>query len=301
MNDVTDLNNRFGIGTQLIFESTPTGQAIATINNEQGSASIALQGGHLLSWVPAGAAPVIWLSPVARFAPGRSIRGGVPICWPWFGAHSEHPDFPAHGFARTADWDVIDSTSLPDGATKITFELNPANIPAQQWPYSSSVRYRVTVGNILTMELITRNTGQSEITICEALHTYFAVSDVGNITIDGLDGIHYLDKVDNMQKKQQAGAITFSSEVDRIYVDTKADCIIRDPALSRQIRIRKTGSHSTVVWNPWIEKSMQMGDMGDNGHRQMVCVESANAAKNSITLRAGDEHRLTVSYNIETA
>ncbi len=300
MNNLTDLNNQFGIGTELVFETALGGQTIATINNEQARASIALQGGHLMTWEPVGTAPVIWLSPAANLTPGKSIRGGVPICWPWFGAHATHADFPAHGFARTTHWDVIDSTSLPDGVTQITLELAPANMPALQWPHPTAVRCQITVGKTLTIELITHNTGQTEITISEALHTYFAVSDVRDISIEGLDGCHYLDKVDGMQKKQQTGNITFASEVDRVYIDTEADCVIRDSALSRQIRIRKTGSHSTVVWNPWIDKATQMGDLGEDGYLRMVCVESANAAKNSVTIQSGNEHRLMVNYSLET-
>ena len=300
MNNVTGLNSKFGIGQQLIFETAANGQIIAVINNDQASASIALQGSHLMTWVPTEFEPVIWLSPAAKLAPGKSIRGGAPICWPWFGIHATHPDFPAHGFARTTDWNVINSASLPDDTTQITLEFTPTNIPTQQWLHPTSVRCQITIGKTLTMELITHNCSEYEITISEALHTYFAVSDVRNIAIEGLDSCHYLDKVDGMQAKQQRGNVTFASEVDRVYIDTEADCIIRDPGCSRQIRINKTGSHSTVVWNPWIEKSTQMGDMGENGYLKMVCVESANAANNLVVIPAGKEHRLTVNYSVET-
>jgi len=300
MNEITALNNQYGIGAELIFEIGAGGQIIATINNEQASASIALQGAHLMTWQPAGSAPAIWLSPAARFAPGKSIRGGVPICWPWFGAHSTEADFPAHGFARTTDWHVINSVSLSDGTTQITFELTTADMPTRQWPQSTSVQYQITIGKTLSLALITRNSGQREITISEALHTYFAVSDVRNITIGGLDGCHYLDKAASMREKQQEGDVTFTSEVDRVYINTEADCVIRDPALSRQIRISKTGGHSTVVWNPWIDKATQMGDMGEDGHLKMVCVESANAANNFVAIQPGNEHLLMVNYSIET-
>lgn len=299
MNEITELNNQYGIGTELRFETGAGGQIIATINNEQASASISLQGAHLMTWEPAGNVPVIWLSPAARFAPGKSIRGGVPICWPWFGAHSTEAGFPAHGFARTTDWHVINSTSLPDGATQITFELTIADMPTLQWPQPTSVQYQITIGKTLSLALVTRNTGQREITISEALHTYFAVSDVRNITINGLDGCHYLDKMDSMREKLQVGDVTFTGEVDRVYVNTEADCVIRDPTLSRQIRISKVGSHSTVVWNPWIDKATQMGDMGEDGHLNMVCVESANAANNFIVIQPKNEHRLVVKYSVE--
>ncbi len=301
MNNITNLNNPFGIGKQLVFATTPSGQTVITINNQQASATIALQGAHLMSWQPVDAEAVIWLSADAKLAPGKSIRGGMPICWPWFGAHATEPAFPAHGFARTADWDVIASASLPGGTTEIIFELALANNALTQWPNPTSVRYRITVGKTLSMELITHNTGPTAITISEALHTYFTVSDVRKISIDGLDGCHYLDKVDEMKERQQSGAVTFAGEVDRIYIDSEDDCIIHDPALSRQIRISKTGSRSTVVWNPWIEKSIQMGDMGEVGYLNMVCIESANAADNSITIPAGGEHRLTVNYSVERA
>jgi len=299
MNQIEDINAQFAIANQLSFTSDPGGLTIANIDNQHASASIALQGGHLTTWIPKGAEPVVWLSPDAKLAPGKSIRGGMPICWPWFGAHATDSSFPAHGFARTTLWQVIETSTRADGATQLKLELEPANMPKQQWPHATSVQCLMTVGHTLQMELITCNNSQDEITISEALHTYFAVSDVRNISIDGLDGCLYLDKVDGLKQKTQSGPVTISSEVDRVYIDTKADCIIRDPGLSRQIRISKAGSDSTVAWNPWIEKSEQMGDLGEDGYLNMVCVESANAGQNSVTLAAGAEHRLKVCYSVE--
>lgn len=299
MSEIEDLNAQFGISNQLVFSTEPDRLTVANINNQHASAAIALQGGHLMTWTPRGEEPVIWLSPAAKRAPGKSIRGGVPICWPWFGGHATETSFPAHGFARTTLWQVIESSTLADGATQLKLELTPTDMPQQQWPHATTAQCIITVGHTLQIELITSNGSEDEITISEALHTYFAVSDVRNISVDGLDRCHYLDKVDAFKEKQQAGAITFSSEVDRVYLDTQADCIIHDPGLSRQIRISKAGSDSTVIWNPWIEKAEQMADLGDNGHLNMVCVESANAAKNSVTLAAGAEHSLKVCYSLE--
>ena len=301
MTELENLNNCFAITDQLTFATDPGGLTIANINNAHASATIALQGGHLMTWTPKGDEPVVWLSPAAKLAPGKSIRGGVPICWPWFGAHVSEASFPAHGFARTVPWQVVESSTLADGTTQLVFELDPANMPTQQWPHATTVQCIITVGHTLQMELVTCNRSEAEISISEALHTYFAVSDVRNISIDGLDGSHYLDKVDDFKEKQQTGPISVSSEVDRVYVDTQADCIIRDPGLSRLIRISKSDSDSTIVWNPWIEKSEQMGDLGDDGYLNMVCVESANAGQNSITLPAGAEHRLKVCYSVEKA
>lgn len=299
MTEIENLNNCFAIADQLTFSTDPGGLIIAHIDNPHASATLALQGGHLMTWTPKDAKPVVWLSPAAKLAPGKSIRGGVPICWPWFGAHATDASFPAHGFSRTSLWQMLESTTLADGATQLTLELDPASMPKQQWPDSTTVQCIITIGNTLQMELVTQNNGAEEISLSEALHTYFAVSDVREISIDGLDGCSYLDKVEDFAQKQQSGPITFSSEVDRVYLDTQADCIIRDPGMSRLIHISKAGSDSTVVWNPWIEKSEQMGDLGDDGYLNMVCVESANAAQNTITLPAGEEHRLKVCYSVE--
>jgi D-hexose-6-phosphate mutarotase len=151
----------------------------------------------------------------------------------------------------------------------------------------------------LEIELITRNTGVTPITVSEALHTYFQVGDVREIAVNGLDGCEYLDKVDGYKRKQQAGPVTFSGELDRVYLDTVTDCLIDDPGLNRRIRITKRGSRSTVVWNPWSEKAAKMGDLGGDGFLKMVCVESANAADNLVTISSGEEHRLGVIYRLE--
>ncbi len=299
MTEITNLNKQWGIKNQLAFDATHSGLVIANINNNLASASIALQGAHLMEWVPTGEKPVIWLSPDATLAPGKSIRGGVPICWPWFAAHQDQVDFPTHGFARTVPWQVTNTAQRSGGETQITLQLDSASIPPKLWPQPTSITCQIIIGKTLGITLTTFNKGQNEITISEALHTYFSVSDIRNISINGLHDCPYLDKVDGMQQKQQTADITFVNEVDRIYIDTKANCIIHDPGLLRRIHIRKTGSESTVVWNPWIEKSTQMGDMGSEGYLNMVCVESANAAHNLITIPAGGKHQLNVSYYLE--
>jgi len=161
----------------------------------------------------------------------------------------------------------------------------------------------VVVGDKLEMHLATTNTGDAPLKIGEALHTYLHISDIGAVTVVGLEGGDYHDKVDNFARKQQRGAIAFGGEVDRVYVDTPADCVIVDPGLKRRIRIAKTGSLSTVVWTPWAEKAEKMGDMGAGktgaGWREMVCVESANAMDNVVTVAPGATHTLAVTYSVE--
>ena len=298
--DIATLNKNFGIAGQLEFVPDAGGLVIARIANSHAQSAIALQGAHIMTFQPNGEQPVVWLSPAAKLVQGKSIRGGVPICWPWFGAHASVPTFPAHGFARTAQWQVVASEALPDGGTRIIFELPQSAMPPAQWPHPCRVRFVATVGKTLTVELITENTGNTEFEIGEALHTYFTISDVDALRITGMEDCIYLDKVGVAQTRTQQGAIQIASEVDRIYIDTEADCLIEDRGFERRIRIAKSGSRSNVVWNPWIEKSAKMGDFGSNiGYRGMVCVESANAASNVVAVAPGATHSLRVLYSIE--
>ena len=298
--DISTCNKKFGIAGQLEFVQDAGGLVIARIANKHAQASIALQGAHVMTFQPVGEQPVIWLSPAAKLVQGKSIRGGVPICWPWFGPHASDSSFPGHGFARTVPWEVVASEALPDGSTRITFELPQSSIPSAQWPHACRARNIVTVGKALSVELATENTGKAAFDIGEALHTYFAIGDVGDMCITGLEGCTYIDKVGVAQSRTQQGAIQITSEVDRIYIDTEADCLIEDQVQKRRIRIAKKGSRSTVVWNPWVEKAAKMGDFGsDTGYRGMVCVESANAASNVINVAPGTAHSMCVVYSID--
>ncbi len=298
--DIAVLNSRFGIENQVVFKTISEDFLVVEINNAHATASISLQGAHLMNWALKGGEPVIWMSQEASFKAGKSIRGGIPVCWPWFGGHSTDSSKPAHGFARTALWEVIQTEALKEGATLIAFRLIQNDANHDGWPYSSELEIHFIVGESLRVDLVTRNTGETVITIGDALHTYFSVSDVRNITINGLDGCPYLDKVDGSeQKKHQVGAVKFDQETDRIYLESTEDCVIDDPGLKRRIRISKLNSESTIVWNPWIEKSEQMGDMGQDGYLKMVCVESANAADDVVHLAPGDKHHLWVRYSVE--
>ncbi|OOZ40464.1 D-hexose-6-phosphate mutarotase [Solemya pervernicosa gill symbiont] len=264
------------------------------------TASVALQGAHLLSWIPEGGAEVIWVSEDAKFAPGKSVRGGVPICWPWFGPHTLELSYPAHGFARTIDWELSGSALLESGEVELTLRPMLNSQAKSQWPHATELEYRIAVGKQLRFALTTRNEGSDAFTIGQALHTYFAVGDASQISIGGLDGCPYLDKVDGFERKQQSGDVSISEETDRIYLESSIDCTIDDPALQRRIRINKSGSNSTIVWNPWIETAEKMGDLGENGYLKMVCVESANAADDVVTIDPGGEHTLQIVYSVES-
>ncbi len=295
---------RFAIPGQLSFRIGAGGLTYADIDNHGGRATICLQGAHVVSFRPKSQhAPVVWVSDAAKFAPGKSIRGGAPVCWPWFGAHASEASFPAHGFARTVPWTVTGSRKRNDAKTEITLQLVDNEQTRAQWPHATRLSLTVIVSDKLEMHLATTNTGTAPIQIGEALHTYLQISDVGSVTIAGLEGSTYHDKVDNFAKKKQSGAIALKSEVDRVYVNTPADCVIEDAGLNRRIRVAKTGSQSTIVWTPWTEKAEKMGDMGKGksgaGWREMVCVESANAMDNVVTVAPGETHTMSVTYSVE--
>lgn len=299
MVDITDLNGRFGLGRQLSFQLTGETMAVADINTGLCTARIALQGAQLLEWTPQGQRPVIWLSTDANLIPAKSIRGGIPVCWPWFGAHSTESDYPAHGYARTVDWDIRSTEAMADGRIKLVFRLKPTEATHAVWPFACTLELQVMLGTTLELELMTRNDAQRPMSITEALHTYFAVGDVRHVSVSGLDAADYLDKVKGFARYQQQGVVDFNNEVDRVYLNTEAECVIEDGSWQRRIHIQKRGSHSTVVWNPWSDKAMAMGDMGKDGYLHMVCVESGNAAENVVTIEPGGEHRLWVEYRIE--
>jgi len=298
MNKSTDLNARFGVENTVNFEQGPGGLVIIQITISDAKASIALQGAQVLTWTPTDEQPVIWLSPEAKYIANKSLRGGVPICWPWFGPHESQSSFPAHGVARTSTWQVNSVDVLTDGRVQLRFTLPQTVDIGAYWPYVTPLHYVVTIGRTLELELTTHNESETEITLGEALHTYFAVSDVRSVHVNGLNGCEYIDKVDGSLRKLQQGEVNITGEVDRVYLDTTSECIIEDIGWQRRIHIEKQGSRSTVVWNPWIEKGAKLGDLGETGYLNMLCVESANAADNVATVTSGGQHQLWVKYSI---
>ena len=301
--DIEKLNTSFSLkseNNQLSFINGIGDIPLVEIKNKYATATISLQGAHILSWKPHSEDEVIWLSKDASFAIGKSVRGGVPICWPWFGAHENNSSFPAHGFARTVLWNVVNTKTLSTGEIQITFGLVTKDLEENiqsMWPQATVVEYCITVGKSLILELTTFNKSDKEITVGQALHTYFNIADINKTTVYGLENKTYLDKVEGFCSKIQNGPITINSEVDRVYVDTTDDIVIDNE--KRKILIEKKGSSSTVVWNPWEQVANKMGDLGDKGYQQMLCVESANAIDDVVIIKAGESATLFVKYEIK--
>lgn len=263
------------------------------------TAEITLDGAHVTHFQPAGAAPLLFLSRCSHFAPGKPIRGGVPICFPWFGPRTGHPESPAHGFARTRRWTAESLIAAESGSVTAVFRLSSDDDTRVHWPHDFIARLRVEVSQQLTMTLEVENTGGAPLQFEEALHTYFAVSDVREVAITGLEGAAYLDKTDGLQRKKLGSEpLRIVSETDRVFPATTATCTIDDPALQRRIVVEKSGSHTTVVWNPWVAKAAAMPDFGDGEWPQMLCIETANTGDDAITLAPGAVHAMTATIRL---
>lgn len=289
---VQELNANYGIEGHLSFAADPGGLPMAVIENAHASARIALNGANVMHFQPHGQSPVLFLSQQAAFKPGKAIRGGIPICWPWFGPHPTDPTKPQHGFARTSLWRVLGSAANGDGSTEVRLGLRDHADTHALWDHAFALELIVTAGPALSVTLAARNTGESAFTCTAALHTYFTIGDVNTIRLLGLDGVTYVDKADSDQVKTQHGDVTITAETDYVYLDTTGPVTIADPSLNRRIVVSKTGSRSTVVWNPWIERARALSDFGDDEYMRMVCVETANAVNDVVTIQPGDAHRL---------
>ena len=254
-------------------------------------------GAHVVEWTPAGHAPVLWMSGASRFDMASAIRGGVPICLPWFGAGRSLDLAPAHGFARIRTWFVSEATTTPAGTT-VRYNLELA--PSEVFPHSLNAEYLVVFGTELALELTVTNPGTDAFTIEEALHTYIAVGDIHSVVVSGLDGCAYLDKAPEAPATAvvQQGDIVFTDETDRVYSST-GDVVITDPLLKRRIIVSKTNSANTVVWNPWIAKAAAMPDFGDDEWTGMLCVEGANALGDAITVEPGASHTMSYRLRVE--
>jgi D-hexose-6-phosphate mutarotase len=252
------------------------------VRTKTAEADVYFQGAQVTGWRPASSPdPVLWLSAQSRFEPGQAIRGGVPICFPWFSKHRTDRSAPPHGFARTRDWTLEMARHGADGTVVLEMEL-AGEATAPQWPHRFRARHRITIGAVLGLELDVLNDGADAFTFEEALHAYFDVADIREVTVSGPD----------------SEPLRFAGLTNRIYAGTREACVIHDPGRRRDIVIHKSGSDSTVVWNPWAERAREISDMRDDEWIGMVCVEPSNVGADARTLGPGESHTMTVT--IET-
>ena len=295
--DAKELAAEFGIAGVLDFATVGSGLVKAVVTIDGVAGELFLQGAQVTRWEPPGARPVIFMSPNCIFAPGTAIRGGVPIIFPWFGPHRSAKEAPQHGFVRATPWQ-LDGVERGAGGLTLTLGISSDGASSPFWPEPYRVLYTVTFGRALSLEMTVQNRAGHPIVFEEALHTYFAVSDIAGVSVTGLAGKTYIDKTDGMQRKTQQGAVTLAKETDSLYLSTSGHFAIEDPQWRRRIAIDAVGAASTIVWNPWAEKGSAMRDLGDPAWRGMVCVENGNAADNEVHLAADSEHKMSTKIAV---
>src|SRR3954469_24368080 len=292
-----DLNQRFGIpGIAEIVEGNG-GLPKVRIKSPSANGEMYLHGAHVTSWKPADTEEVLFLSRQSQFENGRAIRGGVPICFPWFGPNASNPKAPMHGFARTRAWQ-LEQIERTANAVCVTMSLTSDDETKKWWPGDFRLLHRATFGQQLTLELALTNTGSAPLRFEEALHTYYRIGDITKTRISGLDGVHYLDKTEAGDEKIQRGEIAITKETDRVYVGTPAPVEIIDPVLRRRTLVAKQHSKCTVVWNPWIEKAKALTDLGETAWPNLVCVEVCNVGTLAVELAPGKEHTMSATSQV---
>ena len=274
------------------FKMMQNGFKYIEVTNESAIAKIAVQGAHLFHYSRIGEEPILWLSESSYMEDGKHIRGGIPICWPSFGMNN--PELPQHGFARNRMWDLVNIIENDSSSTTVIMELNDTRKSRREWEYKFNLQVSITISDKLTMELTTLNRDSQAFKFTQALHTYFNISDISNIHIEGLNEKPYLDALSN-ESKVQNGDVTFNSEVDSVYQEVDKDILLKDK--SRDIKIQSEGSSSAVVWNPWIEKAKRMSGMRDDAYTEFVCIETANAFDDYKILQPGESHTLMVAIS----
>jgi glucose-6-phosphate 1-epimerase len=297
---VDELNQRFAITGVAQITAGNGGLPRICVSTPAATAEIYLHGAQLTSWRPRGAHEVIFLSEQSLWKDGHAIRGGIPICFPWFRNKADDPKAPSHGFVRTKAWQLDSVESKGDSAT-VSLSTTSDEATRAWWPHDFHLLHRLTIGAELTQELVVSNTGTAPLRFEEALHTYYRVAAAESLRITGLDGADYLDNTDANREKRQEGDIVFTGQTDRAYLDTTHAVEISDPGMRRRIRLAKEDSRTTVVWNPWKEGAHSLADLGDDEWRTMACVEASNIRSFAVDLAPGKQHSMKTSIHVAAA
>ncbi|MFL6170438.1 MAG: D-hexose-6-phosphate mutarotase [Ornithinibacter sp.] len=273
---------------------TPTLPLPRTVENSACTGEVFDQGAQVTRWAPAGSDPVLYVSSALRLEEGRAIRAGVPVCWPWFGPGRLAGMQPAHGFARTSTWDLVEVADRDDETT-VVHRLTSDEATSAHWPHPYCAEVRTRFGRALEVSLSVTNTGDEAVDYEDALHAYLVVGDVHRVRVEGLDGASLLDKVTGTQRVQQ-GDLTFAGETDAVY-RASGPVTLHDPALRRRLLVTTEGASNLVVWNPWAAKAAEAADIGDDDWERFVCIEGANTFENAVVLQPGESH--TTTYRVE--
>jgi glucose-6-phosphate 1-epimerase len=294
---IAELDGRFGIPGVANVSAGSGALPRVQITSSLAQGDMYLHGAQVTSWKPAGADEVLFLSTKSRWEEGQAIRGGIPICFPWFRGKQNDPKAPAHGFVRTTAWQL---EAIADGGSGVTVTMFTESNPRTQpwWPGEFRLVHRVTFGSELKLELELSNTGKTPLRFEEALHTYNRVADAREVSVHGLDGVHFLDNIDSNKEKVQSGDFAPVAQTDNAYLNTRNAADLLDPKMRRRIRLKKANSLTTVVWNPWREGAQGMRDLGDGEWAQFLCVEASNILSSAVSLDPGQKHTMTAIITV---
>jgi glucose-6-phosphate 1-epimerase len=297
--DITELDRRFGIPDIARLCEGDGGLPRVDITSPLARGEMYVHGAHVTSWRPSGNDEVLFLSTKSRWEEGQAIRGGIPICFPWFRSKADDPHAPAHGFVRTTTWQLYSIVENNAGVA-VTMFIESDERTRRWWPAEFRLVYRVNFGSQLRLELICINTGKRPLHFEEAMHTYNRVGDIGAVRLLGLAGTRFLDNTDSNKEKTQLGDVTVPSQTDNAFINTQNAVDLLDPKMRRRIRLHKVNSSTTVVWNPWQEGASKLRDLGDGEWKQFLCVEASNIMGAAVTLAPEQEHTMSAVLSAAT-
>ena len=293
-----ELEDKFSIEGELGFYEQDD-IIFMTISNKFADAEICLYGGQITNYKPYKTMEILWMSPESYFQEGVPIRGGIPVCFPWFGPHKTDSSKPQHGFARLMQWDIIETSTNSAGETLVILQICSSPQTKNYWDFDFCAEMKIIVGKNLTATLQVSNASATEFEYTCALHSYFSLSSLENITIEGLQNTKYHDQLEPGDFIQEEEKLVISKAETRHYYDTESTCIINDPYFGRRISIAKSGSKVTTVWNPGEETCKNTNDMPDDAFHTFVCVETVNAFNDAIKLAPGETHATTAIIGLE--
>lgn len=298
MIDRNYLNVKFGIEGVCSFEAGENDLIFLNIANKYADAKICLYGAHITSFKPHGSKEMLWMSPESYFEVGKPIRGGIPVCFPWFGPHKTDPQKPQHGFGRLFYWDVTETAVKPNGETRVKLNLCTSEATKTYWPHDFCAELMISIGKTLEVTLKVTNTSDLAFDYSCALHTYYYLSDIKNIIISGLEGANYHNHLEPGILVQESSKLKIHQHETRHYHETEAACIIEDPGFNRKISVAKSGSKITTVWNPWAEACAGISDLPDDAYTNFICIEAVNSFENTITLQPKGSHETSAMIGL---
>ncbi|MGR8930789.1 MAG: D-hexose-6-phosphate mutarotase [Gammaproteobacteria bacterium] len=293
--NIDQLQDRYGIKNRINFKTGAGGFPYIQVQNQSASSLISLYGGQILSFKPVDQhEDLLFVSTKSLYQAGMAIRGGIPVCWPWFGPDPKGLHRPNHGFVRNQFWTVAASASS-DSETRIQLQFSEKHKTERTWQLPFTLTLEFNIGKSLALKLTTQNTGDRPFSLTQAFHSYFSIGDIRQVQVLGLENAFYFDKLDQGREKRQTGIVTISEETDRIYENINSHLVLNDPVFKRRVEIDSENCKTGVVWNPW---QKAMADLHSQAYRRFVCVETGNIAFDVVQIFPGEQKSLLTTYKV---